>query len=97
MNAFGRILGGLWPLVSGSATRPADPTGGRGVFYVPQKPYTTVGTLRDQVRPLAIQRQTVHFALSLFTNKAVTQNLLKHPQERWVINCQLQEWWGDST
>ena len=45
-----RVLGGLWPLVTGTTTRPGELAGGRkGVFYVPQKPYTTVGTLREQV------------------------------------------------
>ena len=45
-----RILGGLWPLMTGTTTRPGELSGGRkGVFYVPQKPYTTVGTLREQV------------------------------------------------
>lgn len=45
-----RVLGALWPLTSGTAARPGELPGGRkGIFYVPQKPYTTVGTLREQV------------------------------------------------
>ena len=48
-----RILGGLWPLTSGAIRRPgtADVAGCKHIFYVPQKPYTTIGTLREQVRP----------------------------------------------
>ncbi|CAM9411550.1 unnamed protein product, partial [Phaeothamnion confervicola] len=40
-----RILGGLWPLPGGRLTRPAR----RDLYYVAQKPYLVLGTLRDQV------------------------------------------------
>lgn len=41
-----RLIAGLWPIYAGTLYRP----GGRGaIFYVPQKPYCALGTLRDNI------------------------------------------------
>lgn len=40
-----RILGELWPLHCGSVTKPPK----KDIFYVPQKPYLVLGSLRDQI------------------------------------------------
>lgn len=47
-----RVLRGLWPVVSGKLVKPCRPLNselGNGIFYVPQRPYTCLGTLRDQI------------------------------------------------
>ena len=40
-----RIMSSLWPLHSGTLERPAT----RQLFYIPQRPYMSLGTLRDQL------------------------------------------------
>ena len=49
--ALCRVLGGLWPLTDGVVRKPGGSEGGLAadIFYVPQRPYVTVGSLRDQI------------------------------------------------
>ncbi len=43
-----RVIGNLWPLPGGTITRP-EKLGRGGIFFVPQRPYLTRGTLRQQL------------------------------------------------
>lgn len=47
-SAVARIVAGLWPTYRGITSRPRV-TGQDGIMFLPQRPYLTVGTLRDQV------------------------------------------------
>ncbi|OWR51574.1 ATP-binding cassette sub-family D member 3 [Danaus plexippus plexippus] len=50
-----RMLGELWPIFGGTLTKP--PKG--KLFYVPQRPYMTLGTFRDQVIYPQIQQEMI--------------------------------------
>lgn len=43
-----RVLAGLWPFEEGSVTRPLA-VGPSGLFFLPQRPYLTAGSLRAQL------------------------------------------------
>ncbi|KAJ7521019.1 hypothetical protein O6H91_19G034300 [Diphasiastrum complanatum] len=73
-----RVLGGLWPIVSGRISKPGrlttdsqigvqTSTGlSREIFYVPQSPYTALGTLRDQIiYPLTLLEATLKVSQEL--------------------------------
>ncbi|KAK8061531.1 hypothetical protein PG994_007897 [Apiospora phragmitis] len=47
-SAIARILAGLWPVYRGLMSRPKS-IGEDGIMFLPQRPYLSIGTLRDQV------------------------------------------------
>ncbi|KAH9249815.1 hypothetical protein BASA81_012410 [Batrachochytrium salamandrivorans] len=58
-----RTLGGLWPIPEGRIYRPVDPQSRtltpKQVFLVPQKPYSVLGTLADQITyPVHLKQRT---------------------------------------
>ncbi|KAI8888470.1 hypothetical protein K501DRAFT_240434 [Backusella circina FSU 941] len=44
-TAVARVIASLWPVFEGNLSRPSD----KDIFYIPQRPYLSLGTLRDQV------------------------------------------------
>jgi len=58
-----RTLGGLWPIPKGIIRRPVDTVSKRltpkQVFLVPQKPYSVLGSLADQITyPIKLKQRT---------------------------------------
>jgi len=47
-TSLARIVGGIWPVYRGLVSRPRN-SGTDGIFFLPQRPYLPIGTLRDQV------------------------------------------------
>ncbi|KAG9242489.1 ABC transporter transmembrane region 2-domain-containing protein, partial [Calycina marina] len=47
-SAVARVVAGLWPVYRGLVSRPRT-LGADGIMFLPQRPYLSVGTLRDQV------------------------------------------------
>ncbi|BFZ62046.1 ATP-binding cassette long-chain fatty acid transporter pxa1 [Saitoella coloradoensis] len=44
-SAISRVVAGLWPVYRGLLSKPLQ----NSIFFIPQRPYLTVGSLRDQV------------------------------------------------
>lgn len=66
-----RALRGLWPIVDGQLTKPGhnvnnEGESGCGILYIPQKPYTCLGTLRDQIIYPLSHEQAEKRALTLY-------------------------------
>uniref|UniRef100_I1MYS8 ABC transporter D family member 1 n=1 Tax=Glycine max TaxID=3847 RepID=I1MYS8_SOYBN len=84
-----RVLRGLWPIASGRLSRPSEDVdqeagSGCGIFYVPQRPYTCLGTLRDQIiYPLS--REEAQFRALKMHGKGE-----KHPDPRKMLDTHLQ-------
>uniref|UniRef100_A0A1D1Z638 ABC transporter D family member 1 n=2 Tax=Anthurium amnicola TaxID=1678845 RepID=A0A1D1Z638_9ARAE len=89
-----RVLGGLWPMVSGYIVKPGIGSDlNKEIFYVPQRPYTAVGTLRDQlIYPLTVDEETEPLSgsgmVELLKNVDLEYLLERYPPEE-EIN------WGD--
>ncbi|KAJ8765454.1 hypothetical protein K2173_014576 [Erythroxylum novogranatense] len=85
-----RVLGGLWPLVSGHIVKPGVGSDlNKEIFYVPQRPYTAVGTLRDQlIYPLTAEQEveplTCSTMLELLKNVDLGYLLDRYPPEKEV-------------
>lgn len=89
-----RVLGGLWPLISGHIVKPGIGSDlNKEIFYVPQRPYTAVGTLRDQlIYPLTSNQEveplTDHGMVELLKNVDLEYLLDRYLPEKEVN-------WGD--
>ncbi|XP_075510368.1 ABC transporter D family member 1 isoform X2 [Primulina tabacum] len=89
-----RVLGGLWPLFSGHIVKPGIGSDlNKEIFYVPQRPYTAVGTLRDQlIYPLTADQEveslTPSEMLELLKNVDLEYLLERYPTDKEVN-------WGD--
>ncbi|XP_051143944.1 ABC transporter D family member 1-like [Andrographis paniculata] len=89
-----RVLGGLWPLISGHITKPGIGSDlNNEIFYVPQRPYTALGTLRDQlIYPLRADQEVEPLTQSamadLLRNVDLEYLLDRYPPEKEVN-------WGD--
>ncbi|XP_031495991.1 ABC transporter D family member 1 [Nymphaea colorata] len=89
-----RVLGGLWPLVSGHIVKPGLSSDlNKEIFYVPQRPYTAVGTLRDQlIYPLTAREETNPLTYDGMVD--LLKNVdLEYLLERYPLDKEIN--WGD--
>lgn len=72
-----RVLGGLWPLTKGVVKKPGGTEAGLAheIFYVPQRPYVTVGSLRDQLIYPLTQSGTIFICTWTFLSATLLHKL----------------------
>lgn len=86
-----RLLAELWPVLQGVIGKPSN----EQLYYVPQRPYMSSGTLRDQIiyplksRHLKVGESELHRCLEL----ASLDSLLDRPNMHWDSRL---IWSGDS-
>ncbi|XP_037427217.1 ABC transporter D family member 1-like [Triticum dicoccoides] len=81
-----RVLRDLWPAFSRRVTKPSE-----GMFHVPQSPYTSLGTLRDQIiYPLSREEAEMKI-LSLYkaSNRSSAPELLDDHLKTVLVNVRL--------
>lgn len=81
-----RVLAELWPLQSGTVSRPPR----EEIFYLSQRPYLVRGTLRDQVRyptpPLSVARAAQGKKWSSSASLSAMKHM-KHPDDDRVLDA----------
>ena len=90
-----RMLSGLWPSSTGTMSCPSS-----GVFYVTQKNYTTVGTLRDQViYPMTVAAALKKLDCTLDVLDAKIDDLMTVVRLRYLIEREggwdAEKSWGE--
>ncbi|KAK3140985.1 hypothetical protein QOZ80_5AG0408580 [Eleusine coracana subsp. coracana] len=89
-----RVLGGLWPLISGHIVKPGVGSDlNKEIFYVPQRPYTAVGTLREQlIYPLTADQEIEPLSYNGMVD--LLKNVdLEYLLERYPLDKEVN--WGD--
>ncbi|GFY91369.1 peroxisomal ABC transporter 1 [Actinidia rufa] len=89
-----RVLGGLWPLLSGHIVKPGVGSDlNKEIFYVPQRPYMAVGTLHDQL----IYPLTADQGVEQLTHDEMVELLkyvdLEYLLDRYPLKKEIN--WGD--
>ncbi|XP_075228776.1 ATP binding cassette subfamily D [Lycorma delicatula] len=70
-----RVLSGLWPVYSGELLRPSNCS----MFYIPQRPYMSLGNLREQViYPDTLEDCRIKGVTDQFLEKCLEQVSLSH-------------------
>lgn len=84
-----RVLGELWPIFGGKITKPKR----SDLFYIPQRPYLSIGTLRDQIiYPHSVQEMEENGRTDEQLVEFLDQVQLKYVAEREAGLDSEQEW-----